>query len=491
MPMITALSLACPGKYNYASSPQGPAHEKTALPHKKQGGNSFAVFDNNRALVNRAMLNRISFKGYEGDTQPVKKLFWHLTNRDEVYTDNWTNEHLYQVGRKKWVNAPVQELMRRSPEQAIQSICTLTQPYPHIPSNIESPRIGDKWGRRANYIEINPRTVAKFENNRATEGLFGVMKLLPAIPTSPDSFANCIVLSQLYPAMWGEDNSLYGVNLHTSQQISDTLLSEGLYNKMGADEQVRAFNDLAHVLGFKTGFRMPILAGEIQIQGNNFDWNNSGHRKAYVDACVWGLELGFDSIYFDSAKHVLDKDCMTQNLGDPPEDWQMSEVLYYARKNSNRPDASFIGEKCYNNPRYKDIGFTAGTDWGKADNFDSVLWESRNQAWLDDYAAGPEVSNDNYNVDRSTCLNRLNSCLFGYERVDKKLPSFMQLNDIFPLSPFTGTHEMMTHKKAMWSSEGWRDCEKHWNGVFDSDSDAKQHTINVYNIFENVIRARG
>lgn len=493
--MISALNSASLGKYNQTQKAKKP--DNIPMPALK---NKFALFDMNKSLINK--LN-ISFKGYDGDPQPLKKMFWNLTGRDSVYTDNWTNEHLYQVGNKKWVNAPVKDLLKRTPEQVLQSLCTLIKPdnqYPGFPSYIPSPRYGtnrglepDKWGRHANYIEINPRALAKFENGRATEGLYGAMKMMTAIPTSPDSFANCIVLSQLYPAMWGEHGSLYGVNLHTDQQISDTLLSEGMYNKMGADEQVKAFNDFAHLLGFKTGFRMPMLAGEIQIRGNNFDWNNEGHRKAYVDACVWGLELGFDSIYFDSAKHVVDKSYMTQNLGDPPEPWQTKEILYYVRKNAHKPDASFIGEKCYDNQEYKNLGFTAGTDWGKADDFQSVRYEADKQKWSRDYAAGPEVSNDN-DVDSKNMyprLNKINSCLFGHDYVEDKLPSFMQLQDIFPLSEYTNTHEMMIHKKEMSAPEGWQECEKHWNGVFNTSEDARNYTQEVYHLFENFIRSRG
>ena len=158
------------------------------------------MFDTNRAMLNRSL---ISFKGYYGDSQPLKKLFWISTGRNDVYEDNWTKEHLYQVGNKKWVN----------------------NQYPGIPPYIPSPNFGDKWGRQANYIEINPRVVAKYDGNRVTEGLLGVMKLLPAIPTSPNSFANCIVLSQLYPAIYGDGykdaGSLYCANLHAG--ISQTL----------------------------------------------------------------------------------------------------------------------------------------------------------------------------------------------------------------------------------------------------------------------------
>ena len=140
------------------------------------------------------------------------------------------------------------ELMKRSLEQTIQSVCTLVKPndqYPGIPSYIPSPNFGDKWGRHANYIEINPRTIATYRDGKITDGLIQTMKLIPAMPASPDGFANCIILSQLYPTWHGDGStssaSQYCANLHTG--ISNNLTSEGLFGKMGADEQVKAFND--------------------------------------------------------------------------------------------------------------------------------------------------------------------------------------------------------------------------------------------------------
>ena len=107
-----------------------------------------------------------SFKGYYGDIQPAKKLFYNVAGRSSVYEDIWTNSHLYQAGIKKWVNAHPIELLKRTSEQVIQSICTLIKPnnaYPEIPSYIPTPNFGDNWGRHANYIEINPRAIAKYE----------------------------------------------------------------------------------------------------------------------------------------------------------------------------------------------------------------------------------------------------------------------------------------------------------------------------------------
>ena len=441
--------------------------------------------------IYRNIKKGVTFTGYYGDPQPLKKLFWITSGKNDVYEDDWTKERIYSTGFHKWVNATPSELLVRTPEQTIQSLCTITKKdmhYPEIPDYIPSPDYGDKWGRYANYIEINPRLVAKYDGDCVSEGLFGVMKLLTAIPPTSGKCANCIILSQLYPSLWGDgttgDESLYCANLHTG--ISNNLTSPGLYGKMGADEQVKAFNDMAHLLGFKTGIRLPLSAGQMRVQGREFNW--AEHEKAYIDACVWAVELGFDSIYFDSGKHVIDKNGYL-GIGELPNEAQFAYMLYQIRQQTGRTDLSFIGEKCNDNYHYKELGLTAGTDWGKADNIYSVKHESQKQAYSREYAAGPEVSNDNDcgGISFEDRLNRLNSCLWGYDSKYDKLPAFMQLHDIFPLSPYTNTHDSMMHSKKM-NSDAWTDCERHWQGVFNTSYDAKRYTENVYHSFENAIR---
>lgn len=449
-------------------------------------------FGDSHLLINKKEPVKFSFTGYYGDPQPLKKLFWISTNRNDVYEDNWTNEHIYRAGMTKWVNASPTQLLTRTPEQVIQSICTLTKPdsqYPGIPSYIPSPNYGDKWGRHANYIEINPRLAAKYDGDRISEGLLGVMKLLPAIPPHCGKGANCIILSQLYPTISSGDGSLYDgslycTNLHSG--ISNNLTSHGLFGKMGADEQVKAFNDLAHMHGLKTGIRLPLSAGQLKVQGNNFNWFD--HEKAYIDACIWAVDLGFDAIYFDSAKHIIDYNGY-MGQGALPNEQQMAYILHKVRTETGRNDLSFIGEKCNNDYRYKEMGFTAGTDWGKADNISSVKYESERQAYNREYAGGPEVSNDNdYGELRfEDRLNRINSCLWGFNHRYNKLPTFMQINDIFPLSPYINTHEIMMNPKKMSGSNAWTDCERHWAGVFNTSPEAREYTNNVYHIFENAI----
>lgn len=457
--------------------------------------NKFELFDKQTALLNKSSL--IAFKGYYGDSQPLKKLFWNCTNRNDVYEDDWAKSRIYDVNGKKWLNARPRELLRLSPERTIQSLCTIIKPndqYPGIPPYIPTPNFGDKWGRHANYIEINPRTIAKYDNGRVTEGLLSTMKIMLAIPTSPNSFANCIMLSQLYPTINGDgstdSDSLYCTNLHSG--ISQTLTCDGLYGKMGADEQVKAFNDMAHLLGFKTGFRIPLSSNQLKVNGNQFNWYE--HEKAFIDACVWGIELGFDSIYFDSGKHVVDMNGYMGNGSVPNKD-QMAYITHQIRQKTGRCDIAFIGEKADDRIDFKYVGYTAGTDWGRADDFESVRWEAKKQKWSRDYAAGPEVSNDNdYGSSRYEQwqrLNRLNSCLFGFDYKEDKLPTYMQLTDIFPLSPYTNTHEQMMYAKEMPGSDAWTECERHWDGVFDSHPDAYWYTDKIYHSFENFIRTHG
>ena len=164
---LTVYNILPTVKYNYA-----PKQCKDASYGLKNNQyNNFQKFNTNSCPI---------FKGYYGDIQPAKKLFYMISGRNTIYEDNWTKTHLVQAGIKKWVNAHPAELLKRSIEQAIQSICTLVKPdnnHPHIPAFIPTPNFGDKWGRNANYIEINPRSIAKYENGKITDGLLQAIKL--------------------------------------------------------------------------------------------------------------------------------------------------------------------------------------------------------------------------------------------------------------------------------------------------------------------------
>lgn len=442
-------------------------------------------YTNQLALQNKSFIN---FKGYYGDKQPVKKLYWLVSGNSRPQHDNWTDNHIWEYGDKRWINAYPNELLKRTPSETINSIMTLTG-HNTIPSYIPSPNIrGDKWGRYANYIEINPRLIAKYENGKVSDGLLQAMKLMTAIPPSSSYAPNCLILSQLYPSFRGdgtvEDETLYHTDLHKG--ISKNLTSRGLDYKMGDDEQVKAFNDLAHLMGFKTGFRMPISDGQLRVKGEPFSWQK--HEKAFIDACVWAIELGFDSIYFDSAKHIIDMEGYC-GVGNVPNKKQMAYILAKIREQTRRTDLSFVGEKCKPDAEYQQMGFTAGTHWGDADNIENIQWESEQQAVYFNFAAGPEVSNDNDYGEKSfeERLRKMNSCLFGFKDPYNRLPSFMQINDILPISPYLNTHQVMINTIQMKNSPAWTECERHWDEVFRTDYEARAYTAEVYKKFSNAM----
>jgi len=434
----------------------------------------------------------VNFKGYYGDHQPAKKLFWILTGRNHIYRDNETDYFTYHTGtNKKWVTMNPEDLLKRSPDQAIQSICTLNN-HLDIPGLVLSPNYGQKWGRRANYIEINPRTIAQTYGNTKEEGLLNTIKLLPAIPPSSKSIANCVILSELYPPMYRDNDgqtgygSLYTADLHSG--ISKTLTSKNLsrgYERMGDDEQVKAFNDLAHIRGLKTGIRMPLSEGQMTVQGRPFNWNTD--EKAFIDACCWAVDLGFDAIYFDSAKHVGHYDMGNYcGNGRLPEFGQMQWITSQIREKTGRQDIAFIGEKCNNDTRFNAMGLTAGNDWGRADNIDSLRYEYRQQKWNDEYAAGPIISDDNDDGSMSfeQRRHRLGNALNAHDDIGYKLPVFMQMHDLFPLTPFTNTHNEMMNS---YNRSTYGDHQSQYNNTFNTSQAAKNHRMGMYYEFLRVI----
>jgi len=463
------------------------------IPNKSFGNEGLSLTSNyNKAFINKTA---VSFKGYYGNQQPAKKLFWILSGTSDVYENQYTNSHLYRGGNtgwKKWVQLPPEELLKFNPKDSIEAICSLTkQPncYPGIPSYIPTPNYGDRWGRRANYIEINPRTIACTRGGEKTEGLLSLIKLLPAIPPSPTSFANCIILSQLYPAFErdGEtgDSSLYTANLYSG--ISKNLTSKGLCRgdqKMGDDELVKSFNDLAHMRGLKTGIRMPLSSGQLKVQGGNFDWYHN--QDDFINACCDAVDLGFDAIYFDSAKHVGNYDMSNYHgNGSVPNFQQMQYITEQIKVRTKRCDISLIGEKCDKDYRNKEMGLSAGTDWSRPDNFDSVLYEYDQQRYNDDYATGPDISNDNDygGMSYEQRLNRVKNSLNGFRDPGFKLPSFMQMQDLFPMNNYTNTHKQMMESQN--HSPYSDDTYSHFNNLFNPDG--RWLTDAVYNEFANVM----
>ena len=444
------------------------------------------------SAYNKACIN---FKGYNGDKQPAKKLFWILTGRNHIYRDEDINNSAWRVdtsiGQKTWSTIAPWDLLKRTPEQAIQGICTLNNTY-YIPSYILSPNYGDNWGRRANYLELNPRLLAKAEGNRKSEGLLNTIKILPAIPPSTKNIPNCIILSQLYPT-YGSYNDgytgnegLYCVDLHSG--ISKNLTSRELTRdgeRMGDDELVKAFNDLAHFRGLKTGYRMPISEGQISIKGRPFSWQYD--ENAYIDACVYAIDLGFDCIFFDSGKHVDNYDMGNYyGIGTVPDYGKMQYITQQIRARSGRNDIAFIAEKADINSRYENLGYTTGTDWGLADDFGNLMHEYDKQAWNSNYATGPCISDDNDNGTMSyeRRLQRIKNTLHSFRDVNKKMPVYMQMHDIFPLKEGVETHDTMMHS---YNRSAYGDLDSHYNNIFAQSNAARNQTMNVYKEFESIM----
>jgi len=446
------------------------------------------------AQYNKAFIN---FKGaYSGDMMPAKKLFWVVTGRNHIYRDDDINNSAWRVetecGQKAWSTYSPWDLLKRTPEQAIQAICTLNNTY-NIPDYIGTPNYGDNWGRRANYIEINPRLLAKpSEGYRMSEGLLNTIKLLPAIPPSTRSIPNCILLSQIYPTMNGygdgytSDVGIYCVDFKSG--ISKSLTSEALERagyRMSDEEQVKAFNDLAHFRGFKTGARLPISEGQMSIQGHPFNWDKDW--DTYIDACCDLVNLGFDCIYIDSGKHVGNWQMEHyQGVGRVPEFHQMQYITNEVRRRTGRGDIAFVAEKTDTHPRYEEMGYTAGTDWGVADDFNNLIHEYEKQAWNTRYAAGPIISDDNDNgaMSYEQRLNRTRNALHCFADTNSKLPVYFQMHDILPLSEYLNTHQTMMESRNT-STNGT--VESHYDNIFSHSDAARNHTMDVYREFESIM----
>lgn len=363
---------------------------------------------------------------------------------------------------KRWLaNIVPADLLKLPLKKSVEIIATLSESgifYEKFPDKIETPNYGDNWGRLANYIEINDRAIATMDNGCTCKGILSCIKLLPAIPPSAGSFANCIILSQIWQNIYGdayekgffEENSLYGIRLNTN--YSDNIIDYSIANKITPAEQLKAFVDLAHFRGLKVGFRHVISADQIKIARNNqndetFSWHNPEHVEIYIKECVQLMKLGFECMFIDSAKHIGGYDMENYTgVGALPDYEQMQYILHEIRSRSGKTDISFVGEKSSDDfERYLNLGLNAGTDYITGDNFNAVKKLSEKLKYQRVYAPGVEVTNDNYEggLSYEQKLNRVNTALFAYEFASDKLPSFMQMDDLFPLRHDTTTHRLM------------------------------------------------
>ncbi len=428
-------------------------------------------------------------------------------NEDTILNfDEWTKNRTYYSlgcnGSKKWIaNITPGELLQRTLKEAVNSIATLSESnifYTAFPDDIKTPDYGDNWGRLANYIELNNRAIGELVLNRSCCGILSCIKLLPAIPPSAKSWANCLIISQIFPNIYGdsyvksalEENSIYGIKINAN--YSENVVSYGILDKISPAEQIKAFNDLAHFRGIKTGFRTVISADQIKVAypdktDETFDWNNGEHVEIYINESVKLMNLGFECMFIDSAKHIGGYDMGNYTgVGSLPGYSQMQYILNEIRARSGKTTISFVGEKSTDDfERYQNMGLNAGTDFITGDDFYAVRELSEHLKYNRIYAPGVEIENDNYGggITYEQRLNRINSALFGFYLASDKLPSFMQTNDIFPLRYDTNTHHLMMSNPS-YSQDGSK--ESHWANLFAND-DGRYYNHKVAELFAHAL----
>lgn len=428
----------------------------------------------------------------------VNKLLMALGENVELQPDEWTKQHMIISQNKKWIaNIVPCELLERSIKQAIESLVTLCECnefFSVFPDNIATPNYGDKWGVRANYIEINNRAIAEMVGNKTKNGILSSIKILPAIPPSAKSWANCIILSQIFPNIFGdgynkapnEENSIYGIKLNAG--FSGNIIDFDIVDKISPEEQFRAFNLLANLHGLKTGFRTVISADQIKIANPDgddiiFKWDNPEHQELFIDEHVKLINTGFEAVFVDSAKHIGGYEMENYTgVGALPEYGQMQYIINEIRRRSGKTNLSFAGEKSTGDfERYRNLGLTTGTAFVEPDDYDVVKNWSYKLKYDQEYTPGIEVSNDNDEGGRSyeARLNRIHNSLFAYEYPSDKLPSFMQMEDLFPLRWDTSTHHLMMCNPS-YSIDGTP--QSHWENLFSKD-DGRGYNAKVADLF--------
>jgi len=407
----------------------------------------------------------------------------HL-QRDE-FADYIAFHGIGSAYNKRWLgNIVPADVLKLSVKSAVNIIATLSESgvfYDKFPDYIETPNYGDKWGRLANYIEINNRAIAIMDNGCTCSGILSCIKLLTAIPPSAKSWANCIILSQIWQNIFGdayekgpfEENSIYGLRLNTS--YSENIIDYSIVDKISPEEQLKAFVELAHFRGIKVGFRHVISADQMKVavpykDDITFDWKNPEHVELYINECVKLFDLGFECMFIDSAKHIGGYDMGNYTgVGALPEYHQMQYIIHEIRSRTGKTNLSFVGEKSSDDfERYRLMGLNAGTDFITGDDFYAVRDLSEKLKYARDYAPGVEVTNDNNEggLSYEQKLNRINTSLFGFYLASDKLPSFMQMNDLFPLRYDTTTHHlMMTNPSYSIDTTAL----SHWENLFAKD----------------------
>ena len=432
----------------------------------------------------------------------INKLLLALGENTKISPDNWTKERQFISGMRKWIaNIVPAELLERTVKDAVSSLITLSQDgifYEKFPDEILTPDYGDNWGVSANYIEINNRAIAEMYTDKCRNGILSSIKILPAIPPSAKSWANCIILSQIFPNIYGDgynkpaevENSIYGIKLNSG--FSQNIIDYDIAEKILPIEQFRAFNDLAHFHGLKTGFRTVISADQIKVVQSDgsditFDWNNPEHFELFLNSHIELINSGFEAIFIDSAKHIGGYDMANYTgVGALPSYEQMQYILHEIRSRTGNTHLSFVGEKSTGDfQRYENLGLSTGTGFIEPDDFHTVRDVAINYKYSKNYSPGVEISNDNDSGGRSyeERLRRIHNSIFAYEFPSDKLASFMQMEDLFPLRYDTNTHHLMMSNPS-YSTDGTP--ESHWRNLF-AHQDGREYNKKVGELFVHTL----
>ncbi len=93
-----------------------------------------------------------------------------------------------------------------------------------------------------------------------------------------------------------------------------------------------------------------------------FRWSNPEHVELYIQEMVKLVNLGFEAIFVDSAKHIGGYDMVNYTgVGALPEYHQMQYITDEIRRRSGCTTLSFVGEKSSDDfERYRLMGLNHG-----------------------------------------------------------------------------------------------------------------------------------
>lgn len=217
------------------------------------------------------------------------------------------------------------------------------------------------------------------------------------------------------------------------------------------------------------------------------------NAQSKYDSAVAGHTSAEQSLFSDKKDRVADADLKAIKA---QKDWAEQQLKYteivapqsgfVTRRRSGNPAISFVGEKSSDDfERYRLMGLNSGTDYINGDDFYAVRELSEKVKYNRVYAPGVEVSNDNNEggLSYEQRLNRVNTALFAFYLASDKLPSFMQMNDLFPLRYDTNTHHLMMTNPS-YSADGT--ALSHWENLFAKD-DGRYYNFKAGEIFAHAL----